>query len=131
MDNLQPPKPKVIHRRPRGRPRDPILIPPAKLLRKQRKADILAREGPVNAILRLSHTRNGIVYGPGAVTLPRGLLMELQHDEEQAIRVEEQFRGTKAAIIVTEDGKVREVPPETFDTSLNNAEPAIRQKGSL
>ena len=82
-------QPKVIRRRKpgAGRPKDTVLVPP----RAQARADEKARNKPMEVTLRMQHTRNGLVYGPGVYKLTRSLALELQHEEEQSNRVEEKF----------------------------------------
>ena len=117
-------QPKVIRRRKpgAGRPKDTVLVPP----RAQARADEKARNKPMEVTLRMQHTRNGLVYGPGVYKLTRSLALELQHEEEQSNRVEE-----SALIIINEAGNVREVPPSTFEDDLGRAEPAIVQRGKV
>jgi hypothetical protein len=89
----------------------------------------------VTVRLTMRHYVNGVAYGPGEVKVPANLAAGMAHTEGTAIEVEEQFRGTKAAIIGPRRSggfSIKEVPGETFDTEWTNpnAVPADTVRGS-
>lgn len=82
---------------------------------------------PFTVTLRRSHSVNGVVYGPGTLTLPGPLAREFSAREYHADQQEEVFRGERAAIIGgrTRQGshRVTFVPVETFTESYGGAQP--------
>lgn len=89
---------------------------------------------PFQVRLRRGHNVNGVVYGPGTVTLPGPLARELSAREYHADQQEEVFRGERAAIIGgrTRQGshRVTFVPVETFSESYGAAMPIDRVSGA-
>ena len=84
----------------------PKLIPKlAKPIKRKRTPEhderqrIMGQNRLVTVDLTMRHHRNGTIYGPGRLKLARGLALELQGAEERSRKVDEQFTGTKAAII--------------------------------
>lgn len=87
-------------------------------------------ELPTTITLTRSHLVNSVRYGPGAVTVSGSMARSLLEADRRAQEAEVAFQGTKAVIIGPQVGGVhvtRQVPMETFSSSLDRAEPAITQ----
>ena len=89
----------------------------------------------VTVRLSMRHFVNGVAYGPGEVKVSANLAAAFSHTEGHAVEVEDQFRGTKAAIIGPRTARgvsVIPVPSETFDTEWTKEDSIISEavKGS-
>jgi hypothetical protein len=110
--SLYPPKPKG--------PKDP------------KKVAAMNANRLVTVRLTMRHFINGVVYGPGDVSVANNLAQGMLHTEGHAAAVEEQFQGAKAAIIGPRRAggtTFTEVAPETFDDSWGRANPADVVRG--
>ena len=74
---------------------------------------------PIKVTLTMPHWRNGVNYGPGILSLPRSLAMELLSEEQARTRADARFFGSRSVIIGprgrTGSVRVVEVPAETFE----------------
>lgn len=116
-----PSQPKKIKRKYR--------IKPEERERRRQAVQQARAELPVEITLKVSHIINGQSYGPGKITVNGSLAKVLLDDDRRAGEAEENFRGTKAVIIGPQVRGVhttKQVPIETFDTSLNNSPEAIQ-----
>ena len=71
-------------------------------LKKKRAETIKAnylKSRPVTLVLRTRHNVNGVIYGPGKVTVSRDLSAILGSSESQLIQNEERFYGTRSVIV--------------------------------
>lgn len=101
------------------------LVKPPKPPKKPKKPKNPERVAHMNQIRRvtiklgMSHVINGLVYGPGVMSVTRDLARELQNREQHATKIEDEFRGTKGVIIGPRRGgsvSMKLVPIETFAT---------------
>lgn len=83
--------------------------------------------------LRQRHYVNGIAYGPGEVKVSYSLACAMASTEGHADIVEEQFQGTKAAIIGARTPRgvsVIPVPSETFDQEWTRPDAIVADRVS-
>lgn len=81
----------------------------------------------VTVVLKMAHNQNGIIYGPGKITVSQDLAIELTSAEQMASQSDDAFYGNRAVIIggrgKTGAHLIKDVPVETFNSDLEDAQP--------
>ncbi len=98
----------------------------------QMKINRKSREPVLEAILRMRHFVNGVVFGPGKIKGPQSQIQQFLGDEEKQDQQQRDLFTDKATIVgkrgPTGFLSTRQVAPETFDISLGEAEHAETTK---